>query len=123
VSSSYNILDECVECARLLSGYEAITFEQARVLNALESAEAIGDRMAIRRRKLEACEVTARQRAAREDLRRHRDSDHAIPRAVKTESAAPATRIVEARAIVTQRTNNLESNSLAESYSNRGARV
>jgi hypothetical protein len=90
VSSSYNTTDGCADCARLLSKYEAITFEQARILNALATAFVIGDRIAIRRRKLEAYDVTARQRAACEALRGHQDLDHTSAHTVEMGSASSA---------------------------------
>jgi len=67
---------ECLECDRLLSQYEAATFEQARVHNALEIANHIRDRAVTRRLTLEAYEVTARRRNARAALAEHHELIH-----------------------------------------------
>ena len=66
------------DCEHLFSKYKAIPFEQTGMLNALETAEFIGDRITVRRRKPEACEVTARQRAAREALVDFRSDQPAV---------------------------------------------
>ena len=76
VISSYNIADECAECTYLLCKYEAATFEQAKIHNALDIAEYLQDRLSTRLIKLEAYEVTARRGSACSALVRHQRLAH-----------------------------------------------
>lgn len=76
---------ECLECARLLGKYEAATFEQAKIHNALGIAERSGDRTSTRRLTLDAYDVTSRQRNARAAFEQHRETCH---RSVESGKAA-----------------------------------
>lgn len=69
-------IHECPECDRLLAQYEAATFEQAKIHNALDIASSIRDRDSRRRLTLDAYEVTARRRGARAALNQHRQRAH-----------------------------------------------
>ena len=76
VINSYNIAEECGECAHLLCKYEAATFEQAKIHNALAIAEHLQDRLSTRLIKLEAYEVTARRSRVRSALVQHQRLAH-----------------------------------------------
>jgi hypothetical protein len=67
---------QCFECDRLSSIYEAATFEQARIHNAMDTARQLRDLSATRRLTLEAYDVTDRRRSARADLIRHQTAAH-----------------------------------------------
>lgn len=69
--SCINTNSDCIECDMLLSRYESTTFELARIHNALDIAERMRDRQAIRKLTLEAYEVAERKRTARSALLRH----------------------------------------------------
>lgn len=68
---------DCPDCDHLLAKYEAATFAQAKIHNALDIAGHLRDRDAVRRLTLDAYEVTARRRNARQALAAHRESAHA----------------------------------------------
>jgi hypothetical protein len=72
------VISECPECGRLLSQYQAATFEQAKIHDALDEANYLRDRASSRRLTLEAYEVTSRRRGARAALARHHESAHGI---------------------------------------------
>ncbi len=80
---------DCQECDRLVSQYEAATFVQVKIHNQLDIACRLRDRALTRRLTLEAYEITARRTTAREALARHRQSAHA---AVKQPDYALAAR-------------------------------
>lgn len=67
---------ECLECDLLLSRYESATFELARIHNALDIAERIGDGQVSRKLRLEAYDAAERKRIARSALARHRELTH-----------------------------------------------
>jgi hypothetical protein len=90
VIGSDNLASECVECALLLGKYEAATFEQAKIHNAMDIARHLGDRLATRRLTLEAYEVTARRHTARAVLMQHRDAAHRVASLAGTGSSAAA---------------------------------
>jgi hypothetical protein len=71
-----NWTTECVECARFLAKYEAATFEQARIHNALDLALLIGDYPSTRHIKIEAYAVTARRNNARAAFAEHQEAAH-----------------------------------------------
>ena len=79
VINSNNIADDCIECARLLSRYEAATFEQAKLQNMLGIAQHIADPSSTHRLKLEAYQVMARQGMARSTFVHHQDTFHKSP--------------------------------------------
>ena len=76
--ASTGATDGCLECLELLSTYEAATFEQAKIHNALSIANHLRDRTAAKRLTLEAYEVTGRQRRARAALAEHQAMAHQI---------------------------------------------
>jgi hypothetical protein len=77
---STSVADGCPECARLLSEYEAATFEQSKIHNALNIANHLRDRDGARRLTLDAYDVTARQRKARAALAEHHAAVHQTAR-------------------------------------------
>ena len=76
VTLSLIIPDDCFDCACLWAKYEAATFAQAKVDNALDRAKLLHDHSSIRRFTLEACDVAARRETARAILRQHQNADH-----------------------------------------------
>lgn len=76
VNSSYKIADKCMECVRLLSNYEAATFEQAKIHNALDTAQYREDRLAHRVLKMEAYAITSRRGSAHLAFVLHQDEAH-----------------------------------------------
>ncbi len=76
MSSSFHERHECLECDRLQSQYEAATFEQAKIHNALDIASQLRDPASTRRLTLEAYEVTARRRKTRAAVAQHRRAVH-----------------------------------------------
>jgi hypothetical protein len=68
--------DECAECMRLLAKYEAATFEDARIHNAFDLANRLGDYTSSRHIKLEVDAVTARRYGARAAFLQHQGGAH-----------------------------------------------
>lgn len=66
----------CVECALLLGKFEAATFEQARIHNALDRAQHFNDLISARRLKLEERYITARRRSSLDAYEHHQDAAH-----------------------------------------------
>jgi hypothetical protein len=84
--SNGNTAAECIECSRLLARYEAATFEQARIHNALDLAERCGDYTSTRYLKLEAFAVTARRNDAHAAYVEHEKKDHRFAGLIGLES-------------------------------------
>lgn len=80
-------LDNCAECALLLSKYEDATFELARIENTLDIAQHNFDIPSIRRFTGEAQDVAARHRAARAAFLQHRDTTHPPSRMLTMKSS------------------------------------
>jgi len=76
VSCKAEINSGCRHCDQLRAQYEAATFDLARIHNALEIAEYLGDRDSRRRLKLAAFQTAERQRNARTALARHQEMEH-----------------------------------------------
>jgi len=74
--SSNRMSDACLECALLLGKYEAATFEQAKIHNALDRAQHLNDPISARRLKLEAYDITARRRSSLDAYEQHQDAAH-----------------------------------------------
>lgn len=72
------VIHQCPDCERLLSQYEAATFEQAKVHNALDAANYLRDPAITRRLTLEAYAVTACRRRARAALAQHHEAVHGL---------------------------------------------
>src|SRR5580698_2216304 len=68
--------DECAECARLLAKYEAATFEHARIHNAFDLANRLGDYTSTRRIRLEVEAVTALRHGAHAAFVQHQGRTH-----------------------------------------------
>jgi hypothetical protein len=75
MDSNANI-EQCLDCARLLGRYEALTFEQARIHNWLDLSRIGTDRKETKRLTLLAFDVTARRDEAREAFREHQVAGH-----------------------------------------------
>ena len=74
--SSFVIPEDCVECARLWSKYEATTFEQAKLHNRLDTAQLLRDCPSIRRFTSEVYDVTTRRDTVRAIFRQHQNAVH-----------------------------------------------
>jgi hypothetical protein len=74
--SSRTTYDECAECVRLLAKYEAATFEDARIHNAFDLANRLGDYTSIGPMKLEVEAVTVRRYGARDAFVQHQGGPH-----------------------------------------------
>jgi len=76
MNSSYDLADGCPKCVRLLSEYEAATFEQARIHNSLDIVQHCEDRLSSRVLKLEAYTITARRNGAHAAFLQHQEIEH-----------------------------------------------
>jgi|ERR1700733_1758329 hypothetical protein len=92
VTDSSLPIDECVECALLLTKYEAATFAQAKIQNALDIAQSLSDAPSLRRLTLEARDVAARRITARAAFLEHRDVAHLSRDIMATQSSDVAPR-------------------------------
>jgi hypothetical protein len=72
------IVSGCFECDRLLKTYEAATFEQARIHNAMDIASHMHDALETRRLTLDAFAVTDRRRTARAAMKQHYRETHQV---------------------------------------------
>jgi hypothetical protein len=73
-----SMVSGCFECERLLKTYEAATFEQARIHNAMDIAGCMRDAFETRRLTLDAFAVTNRRRTARAAMKQHYREAHQV---------------------------------------------
>jgi hypothetical protein len=78
---------DCAKCVRLLSEYEAATFEQAKIHNALDIVQHREDRLSCRVLKLEAYAITARRNGAHAAFVQHQEIEHRSADRIATASA------------------------------------
>jgi hypothetical protein len=76
---------------RLLSEYEAATFEQAKIHNVLDTAQYREDRLSYRILKMEAYAITSRRSSAHLAFGRHQDEAHGSTDIMEVASATVAT--------------------------------